>query len=120
MIEFSNLIQVLPVVSGQTSSNEVYEFVADAFSYIPQLTEHEAGNYWNCDKTVVIDLPDESARTFFSVERKAVVKIKASNRKIFTIGTPDIPARVQISSNLTSANLVIKCKMLKDPLLYVI
>ena len=40
-----------------------------------------------------------------------------SDRKTHNIGTSDIPARVQISSNLNSTNLVIKCKMLTDPLL---
>ena len=83
-------------------------FVADTFSYIPQLTDNDAGNYWNCDKTLVIDLPDEEVRRVFSVERSAIVTIKTSDRKTHLIGTSDIPARVQISSNLTSANLVIK------------
>lgn len=114
MLEFSNLIKVTPT-SGDGS--KTYEFIADSFSYIPQLTENAAGNYWNCDKTVVIEHPDAAARRFFSTERSALVTIKTSNRKSFNIGTSDIPARVQISSNLTSSNLIIKCKMLFDPLL---
>ena len=117
MIEFSNLIQVIPINSGKSNPIKIYEFVADSFSYIPQLTNNEAGSYWNCDKTIVIDLPDNSARHFFSIERNATVKIKSSNGRWYQIGTSDIPARVQISSNLTSANLIIKCKMLTDPLL---
>ena len=98
MIEFSNLIQVTPINSGKSNSIKTYEFVADPFSYIPQLTDNEAGNYWNC-------------------ERNATVKIKSSSGQCYQIGTYDIPARVQISSNLTSVNLIIKCKMLTDPLL---
>lgn len=117
MIEFSNLIQVTPINSGKSNPIKIYEFVADSFSYIPQLTNNEAGSYWNCDKTIVIDLPDNSARHFFSIERNATVKIKSSNGRWYQMGTSDIPARVQISSNLTSANLIIKCKMLTDPLL---
>ena len=117
MIEFSNLIQVTPINSGKSNPIKIYEFVADSFSYIPQLTNNEAGSYWNCHKTIVIDLPDNSARHFFSIERNATVKIKSSNGRWYQIGTSDIPARVQISSNLTSANLIIKCKMLTDPLL---
>lgn len=117
MIEFSNLIQVTPIASGNSNPAKVYEFVADSFSYNPQLTDNDAGNYWNCDKTLVIDLPDNDVRRFFSIERNAIVKIRTSDRRDFQIGTSDTPARVQISSNLTSANLVIKCKMLTAPLL---
>jgi hypothetical protein len=117
MIEFSNLIQVTPTGTDASTPAKVYEFIADSLSYIPQLTDSEAGNYWNCDKTIVIDLPDNDVRRFFSRERKAIVTIKTSDQRQYHIGTADIPARVQISSNLTSANLVIKCKMLTDPLL---
>ena len=117
MLEFLNTIQVRLLNSDKPKKEKVFDFVADTFSYIPQLTDNDAGNYWNCDKTIVIDLPDEEARREFSIERSAIVTIKTSDRKTHSIGTPDIPARVQISSNLTSANLVIKCKMLTAPLL---
>lgn len=117
MLEFTNAIQVIPISTNTTKSSKVYNFMADTFSYIPQLTDNDAGNYWNCDKTIIIDLPDDDARTFFSIERKAIIRVKTSDRKYHDIGTSDIPARVQISSNLTSANLIIKCKMLIDPLL---
>lgn len=117
MIEFSNLVQVTPTDQGRSNPAKVFQFVADSFSYIPQLTDSESGNCWNCDKTIVIDLPDSDTCHFFSVERNAMVTIKTSDQRIHQIGTRDIPARVQISSNLNSANLVIKCKMLADPLL---
>ena len=117
MLEFLNAIQVSLVNPDGHGKEKVYDFVADTFSYIPQLTDNEAGNYWNCDKTIVIDLPDEETRRTFAVERSAIVTVKTSDRKTHNIGTSNIPARVQISSNLTSANLVIKCKMLTDPLL---
>ncbi|EGC21096.1 MAG: pseudouridylate synthase [Prevotella denticola] len=117
MLEFLNAIQVSLVNPDGHGKGKVYDFVADTFSYIPQLTDNEAGNYWNCDKTIVIDLPDEETRRTFAVERSAIVTVKTSDRKTHNIGTSNIPARVQISSNLTSANLVIKCKMLTDPLL---
>ena len=119
MLELLNAIQVSLVNPDGHGKGKVYDFVADTFSYIPQLTDNEAGNYWNCDKTIVIDQPDEETRRIFSIERSAIVTIKTSDRKTHNIGTSDIPARVQISSNLTSANLVIKCKMLTDPLLLV-
>ena len=117
MLEFLNAIQVSLVNPDGHGKGKVYDFVADTFSYIPQLTDNVAGNYWNCDKTIVIDLPDEETRRTFAVERSAIVTVKTSDRKTHNIGTSNIPARVQISSNLTSANLVIKCKMLTDPLL---
>ena len=117
MLEFLNTVQITLVNQIRDGQKKVYDFVADTFTYIPQLTDNEAGNYWNCDKTIVIDLPDEEARRIFAIERSAIVAIKTSDRKTHRIGTSDIPARVQISSNLNSANLIIKCKMLTDPLL---
>ena len=58
MLEFLNAIQVSLVNPDKHGNKNVYDFVADTFSYIPQLTDNNAGNYWNCDKTIVIDLPD--------------------------------------------------------------
>ena len=117
MLEFLNTVQITLVNQIRDGQKKVYDFVADTFTYIPQLTDNEAGNYWNCDKTIVIDLPDEETRRIFAIERSAIVTIKTSDRKTHNIGTSDIPARVQISSNLNSANLLIKSKMLTDPLL---
>ena len=117
MLEFLNTVQVSLVNPNRVGQKNVYEFIADTFSYIPQLTDNEAGNYWNCDKTIIVDLPDEEIRRTFAIERRAIVTIKTSDRKTHRIGSLDIPARVQISSNLNSANLIIKCKMLTDPLL---
>ena len=117
MLEFLNTIQVRLLNSDKPEKEKVFDFVADTFSYIPQLTDNDAGNYWNCDKTFVIDMPNKEIRKIFSVERGAIVTIKTSDRKTHNIGTHNIPARVQISSNLTSANLIIKCKMLTDPFL---
>jgi len=117
MLEFLNTVQVSLVNPVREGQKKVYDFVADTFTYIPQLTDNEAGNYWNCDKTIVIDLPDEETLRIFAIERSAIVTIKTSDRKTHRVGIIDIPARVQISSNLNSANLIIKCKMLTDPLL---
>ena len=117
MLEFLNAMQVCLVNPDKHGNKNVYDVVADTFSYIPQLTDNDAGNYWNGDKAIVIVLPDEETRRVFSVERSAIVTIKTSDRKTHSIGTSDIPARVQIFSNLTSANLTIKCRMLTDPLL---
>lgn len=115
MLEFLNLIRVQPI----SSDNQYYEFVADTFSYIPQLTDNDAGNYWNCDNTIIIDIPDYATRRFFHVERSAIVTIKTSDRKSYNIGTVQVPAKVQISSNMTTCSLIIKCKMLSDPFLQV-
>ena len=117
MIEFSNLVQVTPAGQGNSNPGKVFQFVADSFSFLPQLPDNEAGNHWNCDKTIVIDMPDTETRHFFSIERDVIVTIKSSDRRLHQIGTPDIPARVLISSNLNTCNLIIKCKMLTDPLL---
>ena len=117
MVEFLNVVKVELVRSFNHSENNVYEFVANTFSYIPQLTDSDAGSFWNWDKTLVIDLPADEVLRLFSIERKAIVMIRTSDRRFYKIGTIEVPARVQISSNITSANLIIKCKMLTDPLL---
>lgn len=113
MIEFSNLIKITPT---ELTDGKSYDFISDPFSYIPQLTESDAGNFWNCDKTIVIDTPSDDVRRFFAIERSAIVTLYTSDRKSHNIGTQEIPAKVQISANLTTANLVIKCKMLSHPL----
>ncbi len=114
MIEFSNIIQVTPISDG---SNNVYEFVSDSFTYIPQMNQDESGNCWNCDKTIIIDNPDADSIEFFSIERSSIVTIRCSNRKSFQIGTLEIPARVIISSNINSCSLTIRCKSIRDPLI---
>ena len=96
MVEFLNVVKVELVRSFNHSENNVYEFVAN---------------------TLVIDLPADEVLRLFSIERKAIVMIRTSDRRFYNIGTIEVPARVQISSNITSANLIIKCKMLTDPLL---
>lgn len=114
MLEFSNIIRISPIANGVS---QTYELVADPFSYIPQFTDDGAGIYWNCDKNIVIDRPNDIIRKYFSIERKAIVTIRTSDRKSYDIGTIAIPARVHISSNLNTCTLIIKCKMLSDPLL---
>lgn len=69
MLEFLNTVQVSLVNPNRVEQKKVYEFIADTFSYIPQLTDNEAGISWNCDKTIVIDLPDEETRRTFSIEK---------------------------------------------------
>lgn len=117
MLEFSNLIEVTLIDLPDSVIKKNYEFIANPFSYIPQLSDNDAGNFWNCDKTIVIDIPDISTRKIFSIERNAIIRIKSSDKKTYQIGTIEVPARVLISSNLTSANLIVRCKMLTDPLL---
>ena len=52
MLEFLNTVQVRLVNPDKHGKKNVYDFVADTFSYIPQFTDNDAGNYWNCDKTL--------------------------------------------------------------------
>ena len=47
MLEFLNTVQVRLVNPNREGKKKVYDFVADTFTYIPQLTDNEAGNYWN-------------------------------------------------------------------------
>lgn len=119
MVEFSNLISISLV--GDTS--ESYELMADSFTFEPSTTDDNGGIYWDCGKTFVIDKPDNDVLTKLKVERSAIVTLSALNGrgakatvKTYTIGTESIPARVQITQHLNRAQLVVRCKMLSDPL----
>lgn len=119
MTEFSNLIQV----SLAGSSQETFQFLADAFTFEPTPTEENGGTYWDCSKTFVVDLPEDSALRVFKIPRKAIVTLKRVGResmystsKAYQIGTGDVPARVQLARHLNKASLIVRCKMLSDPL----
>ena len=59
MVEFLNVVKVELVRSFDHSENNVYEFVANTFSYIPQLTDSDAGSFWNCDNELQLNLFNE-------------------------------------------------------------
>jgi len=112
MKEFTSLISVIPInLSGTT-----YNFMADYFTFTPSPSDDNAGMYYNCDKTFVIDMPDHDTVKYFTIPRSCIVKIKSSDQVMFPIGTEDIPAKVCISIHLNKASLVIACKMLHNPL----
>ena len=120
MTEFSNLIQV----SLAGSSQETFQFLADAFTFEPTPTEENGGIYWDCSKTFVVDLPADSALRVFKIPRKAIVTLKGVGResmysisKAYQIGTDGVPARVQLARHLNKASLIVRCKMLSDPLI---
>lgn len=93
-----------------------FEFMADHFEFTPSASEEDAGISWDCDKTFFIDLPDKKAMLYFSIPRKSIVTLVASDRTTFNIGTLEVPARVHISSHLQKAQLIVNCTMLTDPL----
>lgn len=111
MKEFTSLIKVASVTDAKS-----FEFFADYFEFTPTSSEDDGGVYWTCDKTFVIDMPDEEALLYFGIDRNAIVTLTSSDRTTHEIGTDEIPARVRISVHLNKAQLVMTCKMLKNPL----
>lgn len=112
MKEFTNLIKVLPV----NSSGKSYDFMADFFTFTPSPSDDDAGMYYNCDKTFVVDMPEDDTIKYFAIPRSCIVEIKSSDQITHSIGTEDIPAKVKISVHLNMASLVVTCKMLHNPL----
>lgn len=113
MKEFTTLLKVSPVGSTVSTS---FEFLADFFDFTPTASDDEGGAAWNCDKTFVIDTPDEQALQYFRIPRNAIVTLMTSDRKTHDIGTDEIPARVHIVRHLQKAQLIMACTMLSNPL----
>lgn len=130
MIEFSNLITV-QLLGGTKDS---YTFEADTFTFEPSVQEENGGVYWDCDKTFYVDMPDSDAISALRVPRNAIVSISDVHRthiglasdshrtrteavpKVYRVGTECVPARVQLVPHLNKATLLVKCKMLRNPL----
>lgn len=119
MIEFSCLVGVSLIGSPEKWNI----FMADPFTFEPSITEENGGVYWDCSKTFVVDIPDNDTINEFKTARNAIVTISDVSRISATqdpaeyrIGTEDIPARVQLIKLLNKAKLVVKCKMLTNPL----
>jgi len=119
MIEFSNLIKVS--LLGNLKGD--FQFVADSFTFEPSPTEENGGTYWDCTKTFVIDKPEDDDLNKFKIPRSAIVTLSNLYRgctepvpKVYRIGTDEVPARVQITQHLNKASLIVRCKMLSDPL----
>lgn len=119
MIEFSCLVGVSLI-----ETPEKWEiFMADPFTFEPTMTEENGGVYWDCSKTFVVDLPDNDTINVLRTPRNAIVTISdvshisaTENPVEYKIGTEGIPARVQLIKHLNKAKLVVKCKMLTNPL----
>lgn len=119
MIEFSCLVGVSLIGSPEKWNI----FMADPFTFEPSITEENGGVYWDCSKTFVVDIPDNDTINEFKTARNAIVTISDVSRISATqdpaeyrIGTEDIPARVRLIKLLNKAKLVVKCKMLTNPL----
>ena len=119
MIEFSCLVGVSLIGSPEKWNI----FMADPFTFEPSIIEENGGVYWDCSKTFVVDIPDNDTINEFKTARNAIVTISDVSRISATqdpaeyrIGTEDIPARVQLIKLLNKAKLVVKCKMLTNPL----
>lgn len=141
MTEFSTLVGVV-LVDDTTRS---FQFLADEFTFEPSPTDDNGGVIWDCSKTFVVDMPESEALQQLKIPRKAIVTLSKLTRtrpesdpnatrmegKVgvnlvslstesspneVRIGTDSIPARVYLSPHLNKAQLIVSCKMLRNPL----
>nr|DAG22544.1 MAG TPA: hypothetical protein [Caudoviricetes sp.] len=116
MKEFSCLL----VVSVLGGSEKSIVLCADPFTFEPSMTDENGGVYWDCSKTFIVDIADESILNELKVPRSAIVTLASvglPNARTYDIGTETIPAKVQLVRHLNKAKLIVKCKMLANPLL---
>ena len=141
MTEFSTLVGVTLV--DDTTKN--FQFLADEFTFEPSPTDDNGGVFWDCGKTFVVDMPESEALRQLKIPRKAIVTLSKLTRmrpeydpnvtrmegkagvnlvslstesspNEVQIGTEGLPARVYLSPHLNKAQLVVSCKMLRNPL----
>lgn len=116
MKELSCLLMISSL--GGTERNIVLS--ADPFTFEPSMTEENGGVYWDCSKTFIVDIADESIFNELKVPRSAIVTLASvglPDACTYEIGTETIPAKVQLVRHLNKAKLIVKCKMLANPLL---
>lgn len=116
MKEFSCLL-VISILGGTERS---IVLSTDPFTFEPSMTEENGGVYWDCGKTFIVDIAEESIFNELKVPRSAIVTLASvghSDARTYDIGTETIPAKVQLVRHLNKAKLIVKCKMLANPLL---
>lgn len=115
MKEFSCLLMV-SVLGGSEKS---IILCADPFTFEPSITDENGGVYWDCSKTFIVDVAEESILNELKVPRSAIVTLVSVGRsgaRTYGVGTKAIPAKVQLVRHLNKAKLIVKCKMLSNPL----
>lgn len=115
MKEFSCLLMV-SVLGGSEKS---IILCADPFTFEPSITVENGGVYWDCSKTFIVDVAEESILNELKVPRSAIVTLASVGRLgacTYDVGTEAIPAKVQLVRHLNKAKLIVKCKMLENPL----
>ena len=115
MKEFSCLLMISSL--GGAERNIVLS--VDPFTFEPSMTEENGGVYWDCSKTLIVDIADESIFNELKAPRSAIVTLASvglPDVHTYDIGTETIPAKVQLVRHLNKAKLVVKCKMLANPL----
>lgn len=115
MKEFSCLLMV-SVLEGSKKS---IVLCADPFTFEPSITDENGGVYWDCSKTFIVDVAEESILNELKVPRSAIVTLVSVGRsgaRTYDVGTKAIPAKVQLVRHLNKAKLIVKCKMLSNPL----
>ena len=120
MKEFTQHIRLIPVVTTSTGTFEEgsFDVMSDQpFSFDPAASVDDGGAYWNCDKTITIDKPDDATIRCFSRERSCIVVIFDSRGSSYRVGETFSPARAIISANLNTAQLQIKAETRQNPLL---
>lgn len=107
------------MVSVLGGSKKSIVLCADPFTFEPSITDENGGVYWDCSKTFIVDVAEESILNELKVPRSAIVTLVSVGRsgaRTYDVGTEAIPAKVQLVRHLNKAKLIVKCKMLANPL----
>ena len=107
------------MVSVLGGSEKSIVLCADPFTFEPSITDENGGVYWDCSKTFIVDVAEESILNELKVPRSAIVTLVSVGRlgaRTYDVGTEAIPAKVQLVRHLNKAKLIVKCKMLANPL----
>lgn len=111
--EFSIVIRFIPVNRMQ---QEEYTFLSEEFDFSPSSSSDSGGTIFLCDMERVVSRPEKEVLKEFNILRSGILVFRDTSGNMYQVGTSDIPARVMLSPNLNSAQLVVKCSMLQSPL----
>lgn len=115
MRELSQHISLRPIAAAVTDS---FEVMADQpFQLDFHADSDDDGTYWNVDKDIVIENPDNATLRMFCTERRCVVTVRTvRGGQSFSIGCDRVPVRAFISSGLQAATLHLRGELMWDPL----
>ena len=114
MKELKQHIRIIPVEGSVT---DAFDLMADKPFFLEFTADSDdAGTYWKCQKTIIIDMPDAPTCRFFHCQRSCQIQVWDNSGACHTIGYDGMPARVLLSPMLQTATLSIESEMPWNPL----